>query len=683
MIQKDGHRERILHLRAKINELNYSYYVLASPALPDQIYDELVKELETLEKQYPQFFDPHSPTQRVGSDLTVDFVQVAHKEPMLSLGNTYNEAELREFDARVAKGLNGEPYTYVCELKYDGSSISLLFREGRFERAVTRGDGEKGDDVTANVRTIKSLPLTLRGNGYPGELEMRGEVIMPTAVFEELNRLRMELDEPPFANPRNAAAGTLKLQNPAVVAARSLDCLIYGMVSDAPPTGSHLGNLQKAGEWGFKVADYAEACSGMDEVLAFIHKWDSQRFSLPFGIDGIVIKVDSLQQQKQLGFTAKVPRWAISYKFKAEQAESRILSIDYQVGRTGAVTPVANLKPVRLAGTTVKRATLHNADQMELLDIRIHDWVYVEKGGEIIPKITGVHFDRRDEKSKPVLFPSQCPECGTTLVRQEGEVARYCPNGAFCPPQQKGRIEHFIGRKAMNIDSLGEGKVALLYDQGLIKDCADLFSLRPDQLLGLEKSMVDSSGLPGRKISFREKSVANMLNGIASAREVPFERVLFALGIRFVGETVAKRLARHFQDIDSLMIADMEQLLAVEEIGEKIALSVRAYFSDPGNLEQIARLRAFGLQFAVHQDRTLLLSSALSGKSIVVSGLFSVSREEIKRLIELHGGRNTGSVSAKTDYLLAGENMGPEKRKKAEMLGVPILDEETFRKMID
>ncbi len=682
-MSKDAIKERIISLREKIEALNYAYYVLAAPTLPDQVYDELVKELEQLEKSYPEFYDSHSPTQRVGSDLTLDFSQAAHREPMLSLGNTYNEAELREFDNRVARALNGEPYSYVCELKYDGSSISLLYMNGRFERALTRGDGTMGDDVTANVRTIKSLPLTLRGEDYPSELEIRGEVVMPYAVFESLNRQRLEMDEPPFANPRNAAAGTLKLQNPATVAARNLDCLIYGVIADIPPTLSHLSNLKKAKEWGFKAAEYAEACKDIDEVLAYTHKWDNARHSLPYGIDGIVVKVDNLLQQKQLGFTAKTPRWAISYKFRAEQAETRLLSIDYQVGRTGAVTPVANLKPVLLAGTTVKRATLHNAVQMEMLDIRINDTVYVEKGGEIIPKITGVNFEKRSAHSIPVAFPTHCPECGTPLVNEEGEAAWYCPNGSSCPPQQKARIEHFIGRKAMNIDSLGQGKVDLLFNHGLVSNYVDLFSLRYEQLLGLEKQLIDESGKAGRTISFREKSVENILNGIASAREVPFERVLFALGIRFVGETVAKKLARHFGNIEALIAAGREELLAVGEIGDKIATSLLSYFSDPENVAQIERLKEYGLRFALGETVVQSAGSALAGKSIVVSGVFSVSRDEIKQLIELHGGRNTGSVSAKTDYLLAGDNMGPEKRKKAESLGVPILDEEAFRKMIE
>lgn len=676
-------KERIIALRKQIEALNYAYYVLAAPTLPDQVYDELVKELEQLEKSYPEFYDSHSPTQRVGSDLTLDFAQVAHKEPMLSLGNTYNEAELREFDNRVAKALNGEPYSYVCELKYDGSSISLRYLKGRFEQALTRGDGVKGDDVTANARTIKSLPLMLRGDDLPSDLEIRGEVVMPYAVFESLNRQRMEIDEPPFANPRNAAAGTLKLQNPATVAARRLDCLLYGVISDPPPTLSHLGNLLKAKEWGFKAAEYAEACDNIDGVLAYIHKWDRNRYSLPYGIDGIVVKVDNLLQQKQLGFTAKVPRWAISYKFRAEQAETRLLSIDYQVGRTGAVTPVANLKPVQLAGTTVKRATLHNAGQMEMLDIRLNDTVYVEKGGEIIPKITGVNFSKRPAHSTPLSFPSHCPECGTPLVNEAGEAARYCPNSNSCPPQQKARIEHFIGRKAMNIDSLGQGKIELLFNHGLISNYVDLFSLRYDQLLGLEKQLIDENGKANRTISFREKSVENILNGIATAGEVPFERVLFALGIRFVGETVAKKLARHFGNIDALISANRDELLAVEEIGEKIATSVQSYFSEPENLVQIERLKGYGLQFSLREEPLLAAGAALIGKSVVVSGTFSVSRSEIKQLIELHGGRNTGSVSAKTDYLLAGDNMGPEKRKKAESLGIPILDEETFRKMIE
>ena len=674
---------KILSLRKEIEQLNYQYYVLNSPALPDREYDILLKKLESLEKEYPEYYDPDSPTQRVGSDLTLSFNQVEHSEPMLSLGNTYNEEELRDFDARVAKALGNEPYVYACELKYDGTSISLVYEKGRLVRAVTRGDGIRGDEVTANVRAIRSLPIVLRGHDYPEQLEMRGEIIMPHAVFEALNRQKEEMDEAPFANPRNAAAGSLKLQNPAEVARRKLDCMPYIAMSGGTLTDSHIDNLYKAKEWGFKIPDYPQKCNGIEEVLDYIRKWDKKRHNLPFDIDGIVIKTDSLLQQKKLGFTAKSPRWAISFKFKAEQAETLLKSIDYQVGRTGAITPVANLEPVQLAGTTVKRASLHNADQIALLDIRVNDWVYVEKGGEIIPKITGVNFSKRGLFSEPVVFPDKCPECGSFLIRQEGEAAAYCPNEYGCPPQIKGKIEHFISRKAMNIDSLGEGKIEILYDKGLVKQPSDLYSLKYDDLLGLEKVIPADGDKQSKKISFREKTVQNILKGLEQSRDVPFERVLFALGIRFVGETVAKKLARYFENIDAISKASLEELLIVDEIGDRIAGSVIEYFSQQRHTEQIEILKSAGLKFEADSESSTAKTNKLEGKTFVVSGIFSIPRDDIKRFVENNGGKNTGSISGKTDFVLAGDNMGPEKRKKAESLNIPIISEEDFLKMIE
>ena len=672
--------QRIAYLRKELEKHNHLYYVLSQPVISDYDYDVMLRELEKLEQEHPEFADPNSPTQRVGNDINVEFTQMAHKYPMLSLSNTYSEAELTDFDERVRKDLAGS-CRYVCELKYYGASISLTYRNGELLRAVTRGDGVQGDDVTANIRTIRSVPLKLQGDDFPEEFEIRGEIMMTHAVFDTLNEERAETGETPFANPRNAASGTLKMQNPAQVARRSLDCFLYYMLGEHLPAQSHFENLQKAREWGFKVPPYVALCDNMGEVHQFIEKWTTDRNQLPFDIDGIVIKVDSLTQQRQLGMRAKSPRWAVAYKFPAERAETRLNSISYQVGRTGTVTPVANLEPVRLAGTTVKRASLHNADQIQLLDIRTGDTVYVEKGGEIIPKVIGVNMEKRPEDSQPTQFVTHCPECGYCLKRNDGEAAWCCPNEDGCPPQIKGRIEHFISRKAMNIDSLGEGKIELLYDKSLVRDVADLYSLKYEQLFGLEKVVLDEDGT-ARKIGFRERTAGKILSGIEDSRQVPFERTLYAIGIRYVGETIAKKLARNFHDIDQLAKATFEELVAVDEIGDRIAFSVIDFFSRPANQEIVERLKQAGLQFASDENAHQAKSEALKDKNFVVSGVFSIPRDDIKKMIEEHGGKNSGSISSKTDYVLAGEKMGPEKLKKAEALGVPIISEEDFYQMI-
>jgi DNA ligase (NAD+) len=672
--------QRIAHLRKELEKHNHLYYVLSQPAISDYDYDMMLKELEQLEREHPEFADPNSPTQRVGSDLNIEFAQVLHKYPMLSLGNTYNNDELSDFDERVHQDLS-DAYRYVCELKYDGASISLTYRNGELLRAVTRGDGVRGDDVTSNVRTIRSIPLKLQGSGWPEEFEIRGEVIMPHAVFDKLNDERVETGEAPFANPRNAASGTLKMQNSAQVAKRSLDCFLYYLLGEQLPSQSHFENLQRAREWGFKVPHYVSVCNDMEQVRQFIDRWAVDRGTLPFDIDGIVIKVDSLAQQRQLGMRSKSPRWAVAYKFPAERVETCLNSISYQVGRTGAVTPVANLNPVRLAGTTVKRASLHNADQIQLLDIRAGDTVYVEKGGEIIPKVIGVNMDKRPADSQPTQFIARCPECDAELKRNEGEAAWYCPNEEGCPPQIKGRVEHFISRRAMNIDSLGEGKIELLYDKGLVRDVADLYSLKYEQLFGLEKVTIDDDGAT-RKIGFRERTAEKILSGIEASKQASFERTLYAIGIRFVGETIARKLARSFHDIDTLAKASFEALTSVDEIGDRIASSVVDFFGRPVNLSIVDRLKQAGLQFAVDERAHQVKSEALKGKSIVVSGVFSIPRDDIKRMVEEHGGKNSGSISSKTDYLLAGEKMGPEKLKKAETLKVSIISEAEFMKMI-
>jgi len=671
---------RIAFLRQELEKHNYLYYLLSQPVISDYDYDMMLRELEKLEREHPEFTDPNSPTQRVGSDINVEFTQVAHKYPMLSLSNVYNETELYDFDERVRKDLAND-YRYVCELKYDGASISLTYRDGELLRAVTRGDGVQGDDVTANARTIRTIPLKLQGSDFPEEFEIRGEIMMTHPVFNKLNEERLEAGDTPFANPRNAAAGTLKMQNSAQMAKRSLDCFLYYLLGENLPAQSHFDNLQKAREWGFKVPTEIALCENMEQVCQFIKHWADRRDQLPFDIDGIVVKVDSLAQQRQLGMRAKSPRWAVAYKFPAERVETRLNSISYQLGRTGAVTPVANLEPVRLAGTTVKRASLHNADFMQTLDLRIGDAVYVEKGGDIIPKVIAVNMEKRSEDSQPAQFVVRCPECDAELKRNEGEAAWYCTNDDGCPPQIKGRIEHFISRKAMNIDSLGEGKIELLYDKGLVSNVADLYSLKYEQLFGLEKVMTDEEGNT-KKIGFREKTAEKILAGIETSKQAPFERTLYAIGIRFVGETIAKKLARSFHSIDKLANATFEELVAVDEIGERIAASVVDFFSRHANQILVERLTQAGLQFTVDDSAHQVKSEALKDKSIVVSGVFTIPRDDVKKMVEEHGGKNSSSISSKTDYVLAGEKMGPEKLKKAEALGIPIISEKEFYEML-
>ena len=662
-------QERIIQLRAELHGHNHNYYVLNSPTISDYDFDMLLKELQQLEAEHPEMHDPTSPTMRVGSDITKEFRQVAHKYPMLSLGNTYSKAEVAEFFDRVKRSLN-EEFEICCELKFDGTSISLTYIDGKLERAVTRGDGEKGDDVTANVRTIRTVPLVLSGSGYPSEFEIRGEVLMPWSVFDRLNEERARNEEPLFANPRNAASGTLKLQDSSVVAKRSLDAYLYFMLGEQLPAEGHYENLIAAARWGFKISDTTCKCSTIEEVFAFIDRMDSERKNLPFATDGIVLKVNSLRQQKNLGYTAKSPRWAIAYKFQAERAVTRLNEVTYQVGRTGVVTPVANLDPVQLSGTVVKRASLHNADIIEKLDLHIGDMVYVEKGGEIIPKITGVDTDARFMLGEKVLFISKCPECGTPLVRVDGEAAHYCPNDTACPPQIKGKIEHFISREAMNIDSMGPETVELLFNYGLIKDIADIYALNPEDLMFLPR--------------MGAKSAENIVAAIDASRQVPFERLLFALGIRFVGATVAKRLARAFVSMDALMAASLDELMAVDEIGERIAASVREFFSKESNVELVSRLRSAGLKFVAKEEEVLDRTEILKGKSIVISGVFTHhSRDEYKAMIDKNGGKNVGSVSKSTSFILAGENMGPSKLEKAEKLGVPLVNEDEFLAMLE
>lgn len=662
-------KEQIEALRSELEQHNYNYYVLSAPTISDKEFDEKMKELQDLEAAHPEYYDPNSPTQRVGSDLSKEFEQVQHRYPMLSLGNTYSEEEVRDFYERTERSLN-EPFEIVAELKYDGTSISLWYEKGRLVRAVTRGDGSKGDDVTANVKTIRSVPLRLRGNDYPEEVEIRGEILLPWAEFDRLNKEREEQEESLFANPRNAASGTLKQQNPAIVAARKLDAYLYYVLGEHLPADTHYGNLEAARRWGLKIPDVIKVCHNLQDIFDYIHYWDTERKNLPVATDGIVLKVNSLRQQKNLGFTAKSPRWAIAYKFQAERAETRLNSVSFQVGRTGAVTPVANLEPVLLAGTVVKRASLHNADIIEGLDLHIGDQVYVEKGGEIIPKIVGVNTEARTMMiGEKVRFITRCPECKTPLVRPEGEAAHYCPNDSGCPPQIKGRIEHFVTRKAMNIN-IGPETVEDLFNVGLVKNIADLYDLRITDLLTLER--------------WAEKSARNLMNSLRESKAVPFERVLYALGIRYVGETVAKRLASSFHSIDRLMEASFEQLVDVDEIGDRIAQSVVAYFSDAENRQIVERLRAHGLQMEVSEEVLANRSERLKGLTFVISGTFTQhSRDEYKALIEQHGGKNTGSVSGKTSYILAGENMGPAKLEKAAKLGVRIIREDEFLKMIE
>ncbi len=674
-------KQRIRELKDQINEHNYRYYVLADPVITDYEFDQLMEELIRLEAGFPAFTTADSPTRRVGGEITREFRQVVHAYPMLSLGNTYSQEEVIEFDRRSQK-LTGGEIVYVCELKYDGVAIGLRYDQGRLAMAVTRGDGVQGDEVTANIKTIRSIPLLLRGD-FPAAFEIRGEVFLPREGFNKLNQEREEMGEPLFANPRNAAAGSLKIQDSTLVARRPLDCFLYHVLGEQLPFDNHYDNLMKARDWGLKVSPYVAKCLTVEEIFDFISYWNKARYELPFDIDGVVIKVNSYAQQTEMGFTAKSPRWAIAYKFQAEKASTRLLSIDFQVGRTGAVTPVANLDPVLLAGTTVKRASLHNADIIKKLDVRIGDTVFVEKGGEIIPKITGVDESLRPADAAPVGFIRVCPECSTPLIRKEGEAIHYCPNEEGCPPQIKGKLEHFISRRAMNMESLGEGKIEMLYDNGLVKDVADLYDLNYQVLFGLEKIYSAEGDKKEKKISFRDKTANNILDGIEASKEVPFSRVLFALGIRYVGETVAKKLARHYRSIDRLMQADYMELMLVEEIGEKIAESIVAFFRDPGNVRLIERLREAGIRLKTGKEEVVLASNKLENKAIVVSGVFSrFSREEIKRLIELNGGRNVAGVSSKTDMIIAGANMGPKKLELARALGVKIISEEEFVRML-
>lgn len=663
--------ERITQLREILHKHNYNYYVLNSPEISDQEFDRLLRELQELEKQYPEYDDPNSPTQRVGSDINNEFVQVPHKYPMLSLSNTYNKEEVAEFYERVKTSLNGEPFEICCELKYDGLSISLVYEHGKLVRAVTRGDGVQGDDVTNNVKTIRCIPLQLTEKGYPDSFEIRGEILMPWTSFEELNRERELKEEPLFANPRNAASGTLKSKNSAVVAKRKLDAFLYYLLGEQIPSDGHYENLQEARKWGFKISEGMKKASSLQDIYDYIDYWDTERKKLPVATDGIVLKVNSLSQQRALGFTAKSPRWAIAYKFQAERACTRLNEVTFQVGRTGAVTPVANMDPVLLAGTVVKRATLHNADVMAQLDLHVGDMVYVEKGGEIIPKIVGVDIDARDEHTgEKVEFITKCPECGAALVRYEGEAAWYCPNEENCPPQIKGRIEHFISRKAMNIDSLGPETVDEYYQRGLIRNVADLYDIEVGQING------EDGG--------REKSARKIVRSIAESAQVPFERVVFALGIRFVGEIAAKSLARYFKTMDALASATLDDLLKVNGIGQVIAQSVIHYFAQEENRTLIARLKAKGVQMALSEEELSSHSDILAGQSIVISGVFEKhSRDEYKALIEKNGGKNVGSISSKTSFILAGSNMGPSKLEKANKLGIKIMNEEEFLTLID
>lgn len=659
--------ERIDQLREELHTHNYNYYVLNAPVITDQEFDHLMRELQDLEAKHPEHFDPNSPSVRVGSDLNKNFKQVEHKYPMLSLGNTYSQAEVTEFYDRVSKSLN-EDFEICCEMKFDGTSISLTYEHGKLVQAVTRGDGVRGDDVTDNVKTIRTIPLILHGD-YPDSFEMRGEILMPWDVFEELNRERELREEPLFANPRNAASGTLKSQNSAVVASRKLDAYLYYMLGENLPHDGHYENLMEAEKWGFKISHITKKVHSLQEIFDFINYWDVERKNLPVATDGIVLKVNSLRQQRNLGYTAKSPRWAIAYKFQAERALTRLNKVTYQVGRTGAITPVANLDPVQLSGTTVRRASLHNADIIASLDLHIGDMVYVEKGGEIIPKITGVDIDSRSADAEKVEFITHCPECGSKLIRYEDEAAFYCPNETGCPPQIKGKIEHFISRRAMNIEGLGPETVDQFYQEGLIHNVADLYSLSADDICRLDR--------------MGEKSADNIIQGIARSKEVPYERVLFALGIRFVGETVAKKVAKAFRSIDALAAANLDALIHVDEIGLKIAQSIISYFADEKNRELVERLRNAGLKLEADEEDLSGHTDILQGKSIVISGVFlRHSRDEYKELIEKHGGKNVGSISKKTSFILAGDNMGPSKLEKARSLGIAIIDENEFLSMI-
>lgn len=662
-------KQKIASLTQKLNRWNHEYYVLSNPSVSDYEFDMALEELQKLENEFPQFADPNSPTKRVGGDITKNFETVTHKYPMLSLSNSYSREEIESFVERVDKAIGGE-IEFVCELKYDGVAISLTYENGKLLRAVTRGDGAQGEEVTANVRTIRTVPLELHGD-YPDYFEIRGEIVFPLEAFNKLNNEREEAGEPLFANPRNTASGTIKMQDSSIVATRGLDCYLYHVYADENVSTGHLESILEAEKWGFKVPQlndkYIGKAKNVDEVMGFIDFWAENRHKLPFEIDGIVIKVNTFHIQNELGFTAKSPRWAIAYKFKAEQVSTLLEDVVYQVGRTGAITPVANLSPVQLAGTIVKRASLHNADQIEKLDLRIGDYVFVEKGGEIIPKVVGVDLDKRSSNNVPFVYTDQCPECATPLVRKDGEAQHYCPNDLGCPPQLKGKIEHFIGRKMMNIDGLGAETVEQLFDTGLIKNVADLYDLTKAQVLPLER--------------MAEKSATKLIEGIEASKKIPFEKVLFALGIRYVGETVAKKLAKHYKSMEAIQSASLEELVSVEEIGEKIAESIVAYFTDSVNLEIIERLRAAGLQFNLG-EQSISSGNSLEGKTVVVSGVFERSRDEMKALIEDNGGKVGSSISSKTDYLVRGENMGPSKLKKAEDLGVPMISEQEFVAML-
>jgi DNA ligase (NAD+) len=656
--------QRIELLRKELDGHNYRYYVLSQPSVSDYEYDLMLRELVRLEQEYPQFADPLSPTQRIGDDRNQEFVQREHRVPMYSLGNTYSREEVIEFDTRLRKLIEG-PVEYACELKYDGAAISLTYENGRLTRAVTRGDGSVGDDVTANVKTIRSVPLMIHAGTIPAFFEIRGEIILHRDVFDSLNEERMQEGEAPFANPRNAASGTLKMQNSSLVAKRKLDCFLYSLAGDDLPCPTHSMNLEWARSAGFKIPDYLKVFGDIEGVLAYIDRWKDERKKLPFDTDGVVIKVNPIAQQAVLGFTAKSPRWAIAYKYPADQAETRLVSVDFQVGRTGAITPVANLEPVLLAGTTVKRASLHNADQIQLLDLHTGDYVTIEKGGEIIPKIIAVNRSRRDLFARPVEFISDCPECGTPLTRDPGEAKHYCPNEDFCPPQIKGKIEHFISRKAMNIDSAGSETVGQLFQANLLNSVADLYLLTYDQLISLER--------------FADKSASNLIAAIEASKKIPFERVLFALGIRYVGETVAKKLARALGSIDTIMNATREQLMSVDEIGDRIADSLISFFAQEKHRQLIRKLQDSGLQFSQAIAEDVKQIQQLTGKSVVISGTFKhYSRDELKDLVEKFGGKNVSSVSSKTSFILAGENMGPEKLKKARDLSIPLMDEDEF-----
>ncbi|MBG43591.1 MAG: DNA ligase (NAD(+)) LigA [Aequorivita sp.] len=659
--------QQITALRNELREHNYNYYVLDNPTISDFEFDQKLKQLQELEKAHPEFYDPNSPTLRVGGEITKNFETVLHTYRMFSLDNSYSKEDLEDWEKRIEKMVDGK-VEFTCELKYDGASISLTYENGKLKKAVTRGDGFQGDDVTANVKTIRSVPLQLKGD-YPPLFDIRGEIVLPFEGFAKMNAERVEAGEEPYRNPRNTASGSLKLQDSAEVAKRPLDCLLYSLKGDSLPIKTQFESLKKARQWGFKVPEAAKLAKNLDEVLEFVNYWDIHRHELPYETDGVVVKVNNLQHQEELGYTAKSPRWAMAYKFKAEQVSTVLNQITYQVGRTGAITPVANLEPVELAGTIVKRASLHNADQIEKLDIREGDTVFVEKGGEIIPKIIGVDFTQRDPNSLPTNYITECPECGTTLVRTEGEAQHYCPNSEGCPPQIIGRIQHFISRKAMDIEGLGGETVALLVNNGLINNYADLYLLKEEQIIPLER--------------MAQKSAENMIKGIEASKEIPFERVLFALGIRYVGETVAKKLAKHYKTIDALINASEEELVTVDEIGERIAQSVVSFFASEENMATIERLKSYGVQLEISPEKLANQTDTLNGNTFVVSGVFTkVSRDELKKLIEDNGGKVSSSISSKTNYVVAGDNMGPSKKTKAESLGVAIISEDDFLQMI-